>query len=303
MEKGTGGGVKILVSGASGLIGSHLAPALRSQGHQVSSLVRRPARNQQEIQWTPDLQFNARDFDAVVHLAGESILGRWTDKKKAAILESRAVSTRNLASAAAAMHVVTMRPKVLIVASAVGYYGPHGDEILAENSPSGNDFLARVAREWEAAADPARQAGVRVVNFRIGVVLTPDGGALKQMLTPFRMGVGGRLGSGKQWMSWVTLDDVIGAILFALETESLTGPVNLVAPNPVTNADFTKALGQELHRPTICPVPAAVIKIALGEMGEALLLNGHRVVPKKLQESGYQFLYPEIGKALRSMLG
>jgi hypothetical protein len=286
--------VNILVSGASGLIGSHLVPALRSQGHAVSSLVRRPAKNQQEIQWTPEFK---ADFDAVIHLAGETIMGRWTDKKKAAILDSRVAGTRNLAATVAAMHA-----KIFIVSSAVGYYGPHGDEVLTENSPSGNDFLSRVAREWEAAAEPARQAGVRVVNFRLGVVLTRDGGALKQMLTPFRMGAGGRIGSGKQWMSWIALDDVVGAILFALGTETLTGPVNLVAPNPATNADFTKALGQALHRPTMFPVPAAAIKIALGEMGETMLLNGQRVAPKKLQESGYQFLHPEIGEALRSML-
>jgi uncharacterized protein len=290
--------VKILVSGASGLIGSHLVPVLRSQGHQVFSLVRRPTRNQEELQWSPDLQFKAGEFDAVIHLAGETIMGRWTDKKKCAIMESRTVGTRKLATAVAAKSA-----KIFITASAVGYYGSHGDEILTENSPSGNDFLAQVAREWEAATESARQAGVRVVNLRIGVVLTPDGGALKQMLMPFRMGVGGRLGSGKQWMSWIALEDVIGAISFALETESLTGPVNLVAPNPVTNAEFTRALGRVLHRPAICAVPATVIKIALGEMGETLLLSGQRVVPKKLQESGYKFLQPEIGEALRSMLG
>jgi uncharacterized protein len=289
--------VKILVSGASGLIGSHLVPVLRSQGHQVFNLVRRPVKNNEEIQWTPDFQLNAGDFEAVIHLAGETIMGRWTDKKKAAILESRTVGTRNVAASVAAMHA-----KVFVTASAVGYYGPHGDEILTENSPSGDDFLAQVAREWETATESARQAGVRVVNLRIGVVLTPSGGALKQMLTPFRMGVGGRVGSGKQWMSWVALDDVIGAVLFALGTDSLSGPLNLVAPSPVTNAEFTKTLGHVLHRPTIFSVPATAIKIAFGEMGETLLLSGQRVVPKKLQESGYKFLHPEIGEALLSML-
>lgn len=289
--------MKVLVSGASGLIGSHLVPVLRSHGYRVSSLVRRAARNQEELQWTPDLRFDPGDFDAVVHLAGESILGRWSGAKKAAILDSRVVGTRTLAAA-----VALMRPKVFIVASAVGYYGPHGDEILTEKSGPGNDFLAQVCREWEAAAEPARRAGVRVVNFRIGVVLTPKGGAFKQMLTPFRLGLGGRLGFGKQWISWVALDDVIGAILFALETDLLSGPVNLVAPNPVTNAEFTRALGEALHRQTMFTVPATVITIALGEMGETLLLNSQRVVPQTLQAAGYRFLHPDINKALRAML-
>lgn len=289
--------MKILVSGSSGLIGSHLVPELRSRGHQVSSLVRRPARNQNEVQWTPEVQFNTGNPDAFIHLAGETITGRWTGQKKTAILESRTTGTRNLAAAAAATGA-----KVFLAASAVGYYGPRGDEILTESSPSGNDFLSRVAREWEAAADLARQAGVRVINFRIGVVLTPRGGALQQMLTPFRLGLGGRVGSGKQWMSWIALDDVIGAILFGLETESLRGPVNLVAPTPVTNAEFTKALGAALRRPTIVPVPAAAVKMFFGEMGESLLLSGQRVVPNKLQESGYRFVHPELREALQSMV-
>lgn len=239
-------------------------------------------------------------FNAAVHLAGESLIGRWTAEKKARILSSRAEGTRNLATALAG---AAPRPQTLIVASAVGYYGPRGDEIISEASPPGHDFLSRVCQQWEAASGPASQTGIRVVNLRIGMVLSPDGGALKQMLTPFRLGVGGRVGSGKQWMSWVSLDDVIHATLFALGNPSLAGPLNLTAPNPVTNAEFTKALGQALRRPTLFPLPAVVVKLAFGEMGEQLLLSGQRVVPARLEASGYNFRHREVGEALHSMLG
>jgi uncharacterized protein (TIGR01777 family) len=238
-------------------------------------------------------------FDAVIHLAGETIMGRWTAGKKVRILESRTIGTRNLAQALAAAN---LRPRTFLMASAVGYYGPCGDEILTEDSPSGNDFLSQVGREWEAAAEPARQAGIRVVNLRLGMVLTPQGGALKQMLTPFRIGVGGRLGTGRQWVSWIALDDVIGALRFALDNQSIFGPINLVAPNPVRNTEFTRALGQALHRPTLFPLPATMVKVLFGAMGEALLLSGQRAVPRKLEASGYRFLHPEITEALRSML-
>jgi len=297
--------MRVLVTGASGFIGSHLFSVLESKGHQVSRLSRSkssdvPPAAPSDVVWatTPTQSFS--DFDAVVHLAGESIMGRWTPSKKARILESRVTGTRNLAIALAN---APKRPQCLIVASAVGYYGPHGDESLTEDSSPGDDFLAQVGRQWEAAADPARQAGIRTVHLRIGMVLSPDGGALKQMLTPFRLGLGGRIGSGKQWMSWITLDDVIGAILYVLENSALTGPVNLVAPNPVTNAEFTRALGRALHRPTLFPMPAPIVKLIFGEMGEASLLSGQRVASVMLQSSGYKFKHIEIGEALQSMVG
>jgi uncharacterized protein (TIGR01777 family) len=289
--------MKILVSGASGFIGRWLVPVLRSQGYEVSLLVRRPAASPAEISWNPGVPPQVRDFDAVIHLAGETIMGRWTQEKKNRIRESRIVATRNLSLA-----VAEMRARTFLVASAIGYYGARGDEILTEDSPPGSDFLAQVARDWEAATEPARQAGVRVINFRHGVVLSPKGGALKTMLLPFRLGLGGRIGSGKQWMSWVALDDVAGAMLFALQQESLAGAVNLVAPNPVTNREFTRALGQALHRPVLFPVPAVVVKAILGEMGETLLLTGQRVIPTKLQASGYTFCHTEILETLQTML-
>jgi uncharacterized protein (TIGR01777 family) len=286
--------MRVLLTGASGFIGSHLLPVLESEGHQVSRL-----SGSKLSQSASTLAASLNDLDSVIHLAGESIMGRWTPRKKARILESRTSGTGILATALAG---AANRPQSFIVASAVGYYGPHGDEVLKEDSPPGNDFLAEVGQQWEAAAEPARQAGIRTVHLRIGVVLSPDGGALKQMLTPFRLGLGGRIGSGKQWMSWIALDDVIGAILFALENSALAGPVNLVAPNPVTNAEFTRALGLALHRPTMFPMPAPVVKLLFGEMGESLLLSGQRVVPAKLQASGYKFHHTEIGETLSSML-
>lgn len=301
--------MRIAVSGASGFVGSHLLAELKRRGHDASpgSLVtklyvlsRRPSGGANEIAWNPnEPPQGLNGFDAVIHLAGESIMGRWTPEKKAHIRNSRVTGTRNLAGAIAAAQP---RPRTFITASAIGYYGPQGDKPLTEDDPPGSDFLAQVARDWEAAAEPARQAGVRVVNLRIGVVLSPEGGALRQMLTPFRLGAGGRVGSGKQWMSWVALDDVIGAILFALDNQTISGPVNVVAPNPVTNADFTKALGEALHRPTLWPMPEFAVKLAFGEMGESLLLGSQRVVAAKLQASGYKFRHRDIGEALSAML-
>jgi hypothetical protein len=292
--------MKILISGTSGLIGAHLVPLLEASGHEVTRLVRRPTGGERETPWLPDLQPDqVSGFDAVIHLAGETIMGRWTAGKKARILESRATGTRNLALAVAAAKV---RPHSFLVASAVGYYGSRGDTILREDSSPGSDFLALVCQQWEASAEAARQAGVRVVNLRLGTVLTRHGGALPRLILPFRMGLGGRLGSGKQWMAWIALEDVIRAIGFTLETGSIAGPVNLIAPNPVTNREFTRALGQALHRPTPFPLPAALIKLAFGQMGEALLLSSQRALPGKLAAAGYRFLHPEVGEALRSML-
>jgi hypothetical protein len=239
-------------------------------------------------------------MDAVVHLAGEPIPGRWTPKKKALILESRFKGTRLIAEA---ISHLSKPPRVFVCASAIGYYGDRGNEILREESPSGNGFLAQVCREWEAATEPAARKGVRVVNLRIGIVLGAGGGALAQMLTPFKMGVGGRIGSGNQYMSWIALDDLVGIVHHVLTTEGLRGPVNAVAPNPVTNAEFTRTLGKVLSRPTIFPLPAFVVKLAFGEMGEEALLGSQRVEPARLQATGYKFRSPDLEATLRRAAG
>ncbi len=293
--------MRVLVSGASGLVGSALVPALESAGHSVVRLVRRdPAAN--EIRWDPAGGIAAgalEGFDAAVHLAGESIAGRWTAAKKARIRDSRVQGTRTLAAALAG---AAQRPKVMVCASAIGIYGDRGDEVLREESAPGSDFLAEVSQQWEAATEPAARAGMRVVSLRFGVVLSRRGGALAQMLPPFRMGAGGRIGSGRQWMSWITLDDVVGVIQHALATDSLRGPVNTVAPTPVTNAEFTRALGEALHRPTIFPLPAFMVRLMFGEMGDALLLGSQRVDCGKLQASDFRFRHPELQPALQALL-
>ena len=304
--------MRVLVSGASGLVGSALVPALESAGHSVVRLVRRdPAPN--EIRWDPakdpPLATPAKGgapetgvfegFDAVVHLAGESIAGRWTAVKKARIRDSRVQGTSALARALARSQ---RPPKVFVCASAIGIYGDRADEVLREESASGSDFLAEVGKQWEAATEPASKAGIRVISLRIGVVLSAHGGALAQMLPPFRMGVGGRIGNGRQWMSWIALDDLVGVIQHALATDALRGPVNTVAPNPVTNAEFTSALGQALHRPTILPLPAFMVRLIFGEMGEALLLSSQRVDCSKLLSSGYRFRHAELKPVLEALL-
>ncbi len=238
-----------------------------------------------------------------MHLAGKNIAGVWTAKFKQEVLESRAVGTRTLATAAAESHRQTGKPSVFVSASGVGYYGNRGDEVLTEESEAGSGFLAEVCRQWEMATAPARDAGLRVVNLRIGVVLAHDGGALKPMLLPFRLGLGGRVGSGRQWWSWIALDDVIGVMKFALQNESINGPVNVVGPSPVRNADFVQALGKALHRPTIFPVPEFVIRTLMGEMGQELLLTSARAEPRKLCQAGYAFQYANLDDALRAALG
>jgi uncharacterized protein (TIGR01777 family) len=295
--------MRVLISGASGLLGTALTRALHSEGHETLALVRRMAR-EGEVQWDPRQPLDPAKLagcDAVVHLAGKNIAGRWTEKFKHEVLESRSAGTRTLATAAAESLRRTGEPRVFVSASGIGYYGSRGDEVLTEASAAGGGFLAEVCRRWEAATDPARDAGVRVVNLRIGVVLAKDGGALKPMLPPFRLGLGGRVGSGKQWWSWVSLDDVIGAMLFALHGDS-QGAVNLVAPAPVRNAEFVKALGKALHRPTIFPLPEFVIRGLMGEMGEELLLTSARAVPEKLQAAGYKFRHADLDGALQAAL-
>jgi len=296
--------MKILISGSHGLVGTALMKSLEPDGHEVFRLVRYPPNSDAEIEWSPDRYSIAlarlEGFDAVVNLAGESIAeGRWTEEKKRRIRESRVKGTKLLGDALANL---ANRPKTFICASAIGYYGNRGDEILTEASAPGDDFLAKVCVEWEKATALATEKGIRVLNTRFGVILDAHGGALAKMLPPFRAGLGGKIGSGKQWMSWIALDDVVGALKFALTNEALGGPVNFVAPNPVTNAEFTKTLGRVLSRPTLFPIPAFGVRLLFGEMGEALLLAGQRVAPKRLMTEGYQFQYSQLDEALRHVL-
>jgi len=297
--------VRILLTGSSGLIGHALLSFLTADGHKVVRLTRsqRPASSS-HISWDPSagtIQVDdLEDFDAVVHLAGESIVGRWTPEKKARILESRAKGTRLLCESLADLR---SRPIVLVSASAIGYYGDRGDQVMDEESSAGSLFLSKVAKAWEAATDAARRNGIRVVNLRIGFVLGKAGGGLATMLLPFKLGVGGRVGSGRQYMSWIAIDDVVGAISHAILSDSLRGPVNAVAPNPVTNREFTKTLGRVLWRPTIFPLPAFAARLVMGEMADDLLLASTRVKPSRLLSSGYEFRFPELQDALRHVLG
>ena len=296
--------MKILISGSHGLVGTALIKALEPEGHEIYRLVRHYPDSSSEIEWSPERYSIAlsliEGFDAVVHLAGESIAeGRWTDDKKKRIRESRTRGTKLLADA---LGNLTNPPRVLLSASAIGFYGDRGDEVLTESSPPGNDFLSDVCVEWENTTSHATAMGIRVMNARFGIILDKEGGALKKMLPPFRMGIGGRIGSGKQWMSWIALDDVVGALKLALTNVSLTGPVNFVAPNPVRNAEFTKTLGHALSRPTIFPIPEFGVRLAFGEMADALLLSSQRVEPKVLKEAGYQFKYPTLDGALKHVL-
>jgi uncharacterized protein (TIGR01777 family) len=296
--------MKILIGGSHGLVGTALIKLLEAQGHEIFRLVRHAPNSKTEVEWSPDRYSIAlariEGFDAVVNLAGESIAeGRWTDDKKRRIRESRVKGTKLLGDALANL---TVPPKTFVCASAIGYYGNRGDELLTEASAPGEGFLAKVCAEWEEATALAIEKGIRVVNARFGVILDTNGGALKKMVPPFRMGVGGRIGSGKQWMSWIALDDVVDGIQFALANDSIRGPVNFVAPVPVTNAEFTKTLGKALSRPTIFPIPAFAIKLLFGEMGEALLLGGQRVAPERLVAGGYEFSYPQLEQALAHIL-
>ena len=295
--------MKILIGGSHGLVGTALIKSLETMGHEVFRLVRYAPHSKTEVEWSPDRYSIAlariEGFDAVVNLAGESIAERWTDEKKRRIRESRVKGAKLLGDALANL---TVRPKTFICASAIGYYGNRGDEILTESSAPGDDFLADVCQKWEEATALATEKGIRVVNTRFGVILDTEGGALKKMLPPFRMGVGGKIGSGKQWMSWIALDDVVGGIQFALANDSIKGPVNFVAPNPVTNAEFTKTLGQALSRPTLFPMPGFAVKLLFGEMGEALLLGSERVAPKRLTAEGYEFRFSQLEPALAHIL-
>ncbi len=293
----------IAVTGSHGLVGTAMIPAMSKMEHQVTRLVRGQA-GVGSVVWDPTAKsFDSsvlQGVDAVVHLAGENIASsRWTSQVKERIRKSRVQGTRILAEGLAAMPTP---PRVFISASAIGYYGDCGDELLDEDSPSGNGFLADTVLQWEAATQPASDAGIRVVRMRIGVILSPRGGALAKMLLPFKLGAGGRVGNGRQWWSWIALDDVVGAILYLLSNDAISGPVNVVSPNPVSNSVFTKILGQVLKRPTIFPMPAVVARIVLGEMANELLLASTRVQPEQLLETGYQFQQPELSAALQCLL-
>ncbi len=296
--------MRVLISGASGLLGTALTSALREQGHDPVALVRRAA-GPGEVQWDPDQALDPAklaDSDAVVHLAGKNIAGLWTAKFKQEVRQSRIRGTSTLATATAESHRRSRTPRVFVSASGAGYYGNRGEELLTEESSAGTGFLADISKQWETATAPARDAGVRVVCLRIGVVLARNGGALKPMLLPFRLGLGGRVGSGKQWWSWIALDDVVGTIVFALQNDSLRGAVNVVGPEPVRNQQFVRMLGNELHRPTILPVPEFAIRGLMGEMGQELLLTSARVIPAKLKASGYSFRYSKLEDALHAAL-
>jgi len=293
---------RILVSGVSGPIGAALLPSLKTRGYEVTRLVRGAATGEDQISWVPAEPIApdmVSGFDAVIHLAGESIVGRWTKTKKAKIRDSRVVGTTNLSKALAQ---AKRKPEVFVCSSAIGYYGDRGNEILNEQSAPGSGFLAEVCRDWEASTQAAAQVGIRTVQIRTGVVLSPEGGALGKMLPPFKMGVGGKIGDGRQWMSWIDVQDMVGAIHHVLKSDLLQGPVNMVAPKPVTNAEFTKTLGSVLSRPAILPMPAFAVKLAFGEMGETVLLGSQRVEPAQLVMSGYPFRFTSLRASLENLL-
>jgi uncharacterized protein (TIGR01777 family) len=296
--------MKVLVSGAKGLVGDALVKSLKEDGNQIVSLVRRASSGDSEIEWQPNqgkLEVERLEgFDVVVHLAGESIAsGRWTDEKKQKIFDSRVKGTALLSEALAQL---ATPPATFISASAIGYYGNRGDELLTEQSSPGNDFLSGVCTEWEKATSSTESKGIRTVHARFGIILDTKGGALKQMLMPFRMGVGGKIGDGKQWMSWIALDDVIRGLNHLIDKPAVKGAVNFVAPHPVTNAEFTRVLGRAISRPTIFPMPAFAARLAFGEMADALLLSSAKVQPKVLREHGFEFEYPTLQGALEKIL-
>lgn len=297
--------MKILVSGSTGLVGSALLPLLTTSGHSVTRLVRsKRSPHDDAIEWNPAqgaLDRGALEgFDAVIHLAGERIVGRWTPEKKEEIRESRVRGTRLLCETLAALE---RPPRTLLCASAAGIYGDRGDETLTEESPIGKGFLADVCRQWESATDPAERQGIRVVNMRFSMILSPSGGALAEMLTPFRLGVGGELGRGSQYMSWIALDDALHALQHTLMREELRGPVNFAAPHPLRNREFTRILASVINRPAFFTAPAFALRLLYGDMADEVLLASQRMIPDKLQHAGYQFLYPDLAGALRHLLG
>lgn len=304
--------MRILISGSTGLVGSAVADVLAHQGHEIVRLVRpatrlpgehpTPPAEPRHVLWNPRtgvLDSRAESADALIHLAGASIAGhRWTQAWKRELRESRVAATRSLI---ASLRQFRQPPRIFIAASAIGFYGNRGDEKLTESSPPGNDFLARLTADWEAESSHASEFGARVVILRFGIVLAKRGGALPRMALPFRLGLGGKIGSGRQWMSWIALEDIVGIIRFSLETNLLSGVANSVAPNPVQNTEFTATLARVLHRPAILPAPGFALRLALGEMADSLLLSSQKVCPGKLQSLGYRFLYRELEPALAAI--
>lgn len=296
--------MKIAVSGSTGLIGSALVPFLKEQGHEVFKLVRvRADLLHDEIGWDPQRGVInpslLEGMDAVVHLAGENIMGRWTEAKKEKIRRSRVQGTKLLCQALGSLK---HPPSVFVAASAIGYYGDRGDEILTEKSSKGNGFLSDVCQQWEEVSSPLKEKGIRIVNLRFGMVLSSKGGALKQMLPVFKWGLGGKMGAGNQWMSWIDIDDLIRIIDFALRKDQLAGPINAVSPNPVTNQTFTETLAKQLRRPAFMAMPAFAVKLVFGQLGTELLLSSERVAPRKLEEAGYPFAYPQLEQTLKHIL-
>ena len=296
--------MKTAIAGASGLVGSALIPVLERDGHEITRLVRN-APKAGEIEWHPNQDvLKANDFegfDVIINLAGENIAGgRWTDDQKRKIRDSRVNGTHLLSEA---ISKLARKPKVFVCASATGIYGDRGDETLDEQSESGGGFLAGVCREWEKASEPASKAGVRVVNLRFGPILAREGGMLSKLLTPFKMGMGGKVGSGKQFISWVALEDAVRVVKFAIDDETIRGPLNVVSPNPVTNEEFTKTLGHVLNRPTALAMPAFAARLAFGEMADEMLLTSQHVIPKRLTHGGFQFELPELEGAMRRYVG
>jgi uncharacterized protein len=297
--------MKVLIAGGSGLVGTALTISLRRDGHPVSRMVRPGSQTAPgDVPWNPlsaSVDVPAMEgFDAVVHLSGASIAGgRWTARRKQVLRSSRVDSTRVLVDA---LTHLKQPPRVFVCASATGFYGDRGDEVLTESSGNGNDFLSILCRAWEGEAARAAASGIRTVIMRFGIVLSVDGGALPRMLTPFRFGAGGRLGSGKQWMSWIALDDVVRVLRAAIDDANWNGPVNLVAPEPVRNAEFTRVLASVLHRPAIFPAPALALRLALGEMADALLLSSQRVQPERLLQDGFTFRYENLEAALHAIV-
>lgn len=293
--------MRITVTGASGRIGSTLVERLRARGDEVTTLSRSPERG---VRWDPGAEPAPADAlrgrDAIVHLAGEDVAQRWNAETKRRIADSREVGTRNLVAGLAAL-AAEERPGVLVSGSASGYYGPHGDEEVDESAPPGEDFLARVCVAWEREAQRAEELGLRVGRIRTGIVLDKEGGALAKMLPPFRLGLGGPVAGGDQWMPWIGLDDEVGILLSAIDGAQWSGPVNASAPHPVTNREFSKALGRALHRPAIAPVPALAIRALYGEMAQ-IVTTGVRMVPRRAQELGYEFAHPRLDEALRAAL-
>ncbi len=292
--------MRILITGSTGLLGTELQRSFTEKGYELLLASRKEPKDEHHIQWSIDEGFTDPEklegIDVVVHLAGENVSGlRWTDEKKKAIRDSRVLGTRNVVDA---ISKLKNKPKVFVASSAIGFYGERGDEEVTESSAAGDNFLAEVCKEWEAESRRAEDAGIRTVLLRTGIVLSKDGGALATMLTPFKLGVGGVVGSGKQWMSWISLEDEIAIINYVIENENIRGAVNAVSPNPVTNHDFTKTLGEVLYRPTFLPLPEFAVSMIFGEMGDALLLASTKVLPKRLEDAGFEFKYPDLKEAI-----